>query len=59
LPRRPVFTIFEGTSEIQRTMVGRALTGSDVRPEFAGVEEPVPEVDEGMQVIDSADPAAG
>jgi hypothetical protein len=37
LPRRPVFTIFEGTSEIQRMMVGRALTGSDVRPEFAGV----------------------
>jgi hypothetical protein len=59
LPWRLIFTIFEGTSEIQRMIVGRALTGADVRPEFVGVEEPVPEFDEGVQVIDSADPAAG
>jgi hypothetical protein len=25
------FTIFEGTSEIQRMLIGRALTGLDVR----------------------------
>jgi alkylation response protein AidB-like acyl-CoA dehydrogenase len=25
------FTIFEGTSEIQRMIIGRALTGLDVR----------------------------
>jgi len=25
------FTIFEGTSEIQRVIIGRALTGLDVR----------------------------
>jgi acyl-CoA dehydrogenase len=26
-----IFTIFEGTSEIQRMIVGRAVTGLDVR----------------------------
>ena len=26
-----IFTIFEGTSEIQRLIIGRALTGLDVR----------------------------
>jgi acyl-CoA dehydrogenase len=26
-----IFTIFEGTSEIQRTLVGRTVTGLDVR----------------------------
>ena len=26
-----VFTIFEGTSEIQRLIIGRAVTGLDVR----------------------------
>jgi alkylation response protein AidB-like acyl-CoA dehydrogenase len=26
-----IFTIFEGTSEIQRMIVGRALTGLEVR----------------------------
>jgi alkylation response protein AidB-like acyl-CoA dehydrogenase len=26
-----IFTIFEGTSEIQRMIIGRALTGLDVR----------------------------
>ena len=26
-----VFTIFEGTSEIQRVIIGRAVTGLDVR----------------------------
>jgi len=26
-----VFTIFEGTSEIQRMIIGRALTGLNVR----------------------------
>jgi acyl-CoA dehydrogenase len=26
-----IFTIFEGTSEIQRMLIGRALTGLDVR----------------------------
>jgi alkylation response protein AidB-like acyl-CoA dehydrogenase len=26
-----IFTIFEGTSEIQRMLVGRAVTGLDVR----------------------------
>jgi len=25
-----IFTIFEGTSEIQRMLIGRALTGLDV-----------------------------
>jgi len=28
------FTIFEGTSEIQRMITGRAVTGLDVRPLF-------------------------
>jgi alkylation response protein AidB-like acyl-CoA dehydrogenase len=28
---RQVFTIFRGTSEIQRMLIGRALTGLDVR----------------------------
>jgi acyl-CoA dehydrogenase len=26
-----IFTIFEGTSEIQRLIIGRAVTGLDVR----------------------------
>jgi alkylation response protein AidB-like acyl-CoA dehydrogenase len=26
-----IFTIFEGTSEIQRMLIGRAITGLDVR----------------------------
>jgi len=26
-----IFTIFEGTSEIQRMIIGRAITGLDVR----------------------------
>ena len=26
-----IFTIFEGTSEIQRLIIGRAITGLDVR----------------------------
>ncbi len=26
-----IFTIFEGTSEIQRILIGRAVTGLDVR----------------------------
>ena len=26
-----IFTIFEGTSEIQRMIIGRAVTGPDVR----------------------------
>ena len=26
-----IFTIFEGTSEIQRMLIGRAVTGLDVR----------------------------
>jgi acyl-CoA dehydrogenase len=26
-----IFTIFEGTSEIQRMLIGRAVTGMDVR----------------------------
>jgi alkylation response protein AidB-like acyl-CoA dehydrogenase len=26
-----IFTIFEGTSEIQRMIIGRALTGLDIR----------------------------
>jgi alkylation response protein AidB-like acyl-CoA dehydrogenase len=26
-----IFTIFEGTSEIQRVIIGRAVTGLDVR----------------------------
>jgi acyl-CoA dehydrogenase len=26
-----IFTIFEGTSEIQRLIIGRALTGLDIR----------------------------
>ena len=26
-----IFTIFEGTSEIQRIIIGRAVTGLDVR----------------------------
>jgi hypothetical protein len=31
-PRTPDnFTIFEGTSEIQRLIIGRAVTGLDVR----------------------------
>jgi alkylation response protein AidB-like acyl-CoA dehydrogenase len=30
MPAR-IFTIFEGTSEIQRMLIGRAVTGLDVR----------------------------
>jgi len=30
MPAR-IFTIFEGTSEIQRILIGRAVTGLDVR----------------------------
>jgi hypothetical protein len=30
-PKSTNFTIFEGTSEIQRMLIGRALTGLDVR----------------------------
>jgi alkylation response protein AidB-like acyl-CoA dehydrogenase len=26
-----IFTIFEGTSEIQRMLIGRAVTGLDIR----------------------------
>jgi len=29
--RSTIFTIFEGTSEIQRMIIGRAVTGLDVR----------------------------
>jgi alkylation response protein AidB-like acyl-CoA dehydrogenase len=31
LPFAQIFTIFEGTSEIQRMIIGRAVTGLDVR----------------------------
>jgi len=31
LPIAQIFTIFEGTSEIQRMLIGRAVTGLDVR----------------------------
>jgi hypothetical protein len=31
LTRPNNFTIFEGTSEVQRMLVGRAVTGLDVR----------------------------
>jgi hypothetical protein len=31
LPPSKNFTIFEGTSEIQRMLIGRAVTGLDVR----------------------------
>jgi alkylation response protein AidB-like acyl-CoA dehydrogenase len=31
LPSARIFTIFEGTSEIQRILIGRAVTGLDVR----------------------------
>jgi alkylation response protein AidB-like acyl-CoA dehydrogenase len=31
LPYAKIFTIFEGTSEIQRMLIGRAVTGLDVR----------------------------
>jgi alkylation response protein AidB-like acyl-CoA dehydrogenase len=30
-PRAKIFTIFEGTSEIQRMIIGRAVTGPDIR----------------------------
>jgi alkylation response protein AidB-like acyl-CoA dehydrogenase len=30
-PTSKIFTIFEGTSEIQRMIIGRAITGLDVR----------------------------
>jgi alkylation response protein AidB-like acyl-CoA dehydrogenase len=30
-PTSKIFTIFEGTSEIQRMLIGRAVTGLDVR----------------------------
>jgi acyl-CoA dehydrogenase len=30
-PPAKIFTIFEGTSEIQRMLIGRAVTGLDVR----------------------------
>jgi acyl-CoA dehydrogenase len=30
-PDAKIFTIFEGTSEIQRMLIGRAVTGRDVR----------------------------
>jgi acyl-CoA dehydrogenase len=30
MPAR-IFTIFEGTSEIQRMLIGRTITGLDVR----------------------------
>ena len=30
-PTSTTFTIFEGTSEIQRMIIGRAVTGFDVR----------------------------
>jgi alkylation response protein AidB-like acyl-CoA dehydrogenase len=31
LPLPKIFTIFEGTSEIQQMIIGRAVTGLDVR----------------------------
>jgi acyl-CoA dehydrogenase len=31
VPTASIFTIFEGTSEIQRMLIGRAVTGLDVR----------------------------
>jgi alkylation response protein AidB-like acyl-CoA dehydrogenase len=30
-PTANIFTIFEGTSEIQRMIIGRSITGLDVR----------------------------
>jgi hypothetical protein len=30
-PTSKIFTLFEGTSEIQRMIIGRAITGLDVR----------------------------
>jgi alkylation response protein AidB-like acyl-CoA dehydrogenase len=30
-PPAKIFTIFEGTSKIQRMLIGRAVTGLDVR----------------------------